>query len=429
MITSEMLEFDRNHIWHPYTSMTNPLIVYPVESAVGSRITLTDGRVLIDGMSSWWSAIHGYNVPRLNEALRIQSEKMNHIMFGGLTHQPAIELSQLLIKITPKPLQHIFLADSGSIAVEVALKMAIQYQVNRGKSSKRRFGALRKGYHGDTFGAMSVSDPETGMHHLFGDTIATNHFLPAPTTPFGEQLNGVDRENIHQFFKKNSNELAAILIEPIVQGAGGMRFYSAEYIKELRTLCSENDVLLIADEIATGFGRTGKLFACEHAAIVPDILCLGKALTGGQMTLAATLTTTAVAHQICAEDSVLMHGPTFMANPLACAVALESTKILLESPWQDRVVSIASYLKDSLMHLESVPGVSNVRTLGAIGVIETKTPVIMNHIQPLIVDAGIWIRPFGKLIYTMPAFTIEKNELEKLGESTGHIVKKYLKIN
>jgi len=414
VISQKMIQFDQDHIWHPYTSMTDPLKVYPVESAHGTTILLSDGRSLIDGMSSWWSTIHGYNNQRLNDAIKIQSEQMNHIMFGGLTHEPAIKLAQMLVEITPEPLQHVFLADSGSIAVEVAMKMALQYQFSKKKFKKCRFGALRKGYHGDTFGAMSVSDPETGMHSLFGNSVVKQLFLNRPESLFGKQLQESDKINLNNFFEQNSSELAAIIVEPIVQGAGGMHFYSAEYLRELRKLCSLHNVLLIADEIATGFGRTGKLFACEHANITPDIICLGKALTGGQMTLAATITTTEVAFQICSDDNVLMHGPTFMANPLACSVALESTTMLLESPWQERVFAIEQILKKELEKARDMPGISDVRILGAIGVIETISPVNLKLLQPLFVDAGIWVRPFGKLVYVMPAYIIEEENLKFL---------------
>lgn len=424
MISAEMLEFDQKHIWHPYTSMTHPIEAYPVESAKGVEITLSDGTVLIDGMSSWWSAIHGYNHPRLNGALIAQSRKMNHMMFGGLTHEPAIELSRLLIEITPDLLQHIFLADSGSISVEVAMKMALQYFFNKEETKKTRFAALRNGYHGDTFGAMSVCDPVTGMHSLFSDTIQKQLFLPSPSSPFGEELNDKDRDDLHTFFADHHGELAALILEPVVQGAGGMRFYSAEYLKEVRLLCDRYQVLLIADEIATGFGRTGKLFACEYAEITPDILCVGKSLTGGQMSLAATLTTTKVANTVCAGDSVLMHGPTFMGNPLACAVALESTRLLLEGEWERRVAEISNLLRYGLEPAREIEGVRDVRCIGAIGVIELEKPVDMKIVQDLFVQEGIWIRPFGKLIYTMPPFIITDEQCRILTAKIIRVVQK-----
>jgi len=420
------IQFDREHIWHPYTSATKPQKQFLVESAQGVVLHMADGKELIDGMSSWWSAIHGYNHPVLNEALLAQSQKMNHVMFGGLTHQPAIELSRLLIEITPEPLQHIFLADSGSISVEVAMKMALQYQFNSGKTEKRRFGSLCNGYHGDTFGAMSLSDPITGMHSLFEGSIQKQIFITAPSTPFGEPLNETDAKALNRFFLNHHTELAAIILEPIVQGAGGMRFYSAEYLTEVKRLCELHDVLLIIDEIATGFARTGKLFASEHSDICADILCLGKALTGGQMTLAATLTTKEVAHGVCKGDSVLMHGPTFMGNPLACAVAVASCKLLLESDWQNRIETINTVLSSELSKAQEIDGVQEVRTLGAIGVIELEESVDMTIIQPMFVDAGVWIRPFGKLVYTMPPYTISEAELQTLTEKMVEVVREYL---
>ncbi len=424
-----LIQYDREHIWHPYTSATNPRKQFLVESAQGVMLELADGQVLIDGMSSWWSAIHGYNNLVLNEALIKQSRKMNHVMFGGLTHEPAIELSKLLIDITPDPLQHIFLADSGSISVEVAMKMALQYQFNRDKKEKKRFGSLRNGYHGDTFGAMSLCDPVTGMHSLFDGSIQKQLFLPAPSTPFGEKLNEKDRKDLERFFNNHHTELAAVIVEPIVQGTGGMRFYSAEYLVELRRLCNEYDTLLIFDEIATGFGRTGTLFASEHADICSDILCIGKALTGGQMTLAATLTTKKVALGVCKGDSVLMHGPTFMGNPLACSVAVASCKLLLESDWVSKIDKINLILRSELSKADSIEGVKEVRTLGAIGVIELNESVDMEIIQPMFVEAGVWVRPFGKLVYTMPPYIITENELKTLTQKMVSVVQEYLKTS
>ncbi len=425
MITKEMLEFDKKHIWHPYTSATKPIEAYPVESADGVMLTLSNGDKLIDGMSSWWSAIHGYNHPRLNEALRLQSEKMNHVMFGGLTHEPAIALSQLLLEITPEPLQHIFLADSGSISVEVAMKMALQYQLNSGFAEKKRFGSLRSGYHGDTFGAMSVCDPVTGMHTLFAESITPQYFLPTPETPFNEPLLERDETALNLFFEQYHSELSAVILEPIVQGAGGMRMYSPEYLTRVRGLCDKYNILMIADEIATGFGRTGKLFACEHAGIAPDILCIGKALTGGQMTLAATLATSKVAKGVCTGDSVLMHGPTFMGNPLACAVALASTKLLLSTDWEKKVKKIESILTKELSVLKCHEDINEVRVLGAIGAIELKTTINMKVIQPLFVEHGIWLRPFGKVIYTMPPYIISDEELVILTTKIVTVINSY----
>ena len=426
MLNHEMLDFDRDHIWHPYTSMTNPLQVYGVEKAEGVKIYLNNGHVLIDGMSSWWSAIHGYNHPEINRAIIEQSKKTNHIMFGGLTHEPAINLAKLLLKITPQEYNHIFFADSGSIAVEVALKMAIQYHQNCGNKDKTKFLSLRNGYHGDTFAAMSVSDPENGMHSLFADSLITQYHIPAPTTPFNEPINRQDKDNLESYFEQHHNKVAGLILEPIVQGAGGMRFYSAEFIEYARKLCDKYDVLLILDEIATGFGRTGKLFAQEYTNIKGDILCIGKALTGGQMTLAATLSTTKVAETVSLHNNVLMHGPTFMANPLACAVALKSTQLLLESDWKKRISNIEKILKEKLFEAKKISGVADVRVLGAIGVIELKENVDMKRLQPMFVDAGIWIRPFGKLIYTMPPYIISDEELSFLCEKMIEVVRNYL---
>ena len=409
-----MDQFDRNHIWHPYTSMTNPLPTYEVESAVGVRLKLKDGRELIDGMSSWWCMIHGYNHPALNAAATEQLAKMSHVMFGGITHEPAMALADKLLQITPPELNKVFFSDSGSVSVEVALKMALQYWQAQGQTKKTRMLTIRGGYHGDTFGAMAVTDPVNGMHSLFNHVSPQHLFAPRPSTPFGQILQKDDLDEFTRLIETHNDEIAAVILEPIVQGAGGMWFYSPEYLTEVALLCKQHNVLLIADEIATGFGRTGTLFACEHANIVPDILCVGKALTGGYMSLAATLTSDRVAETISASGGVLMHGPTFMANPLACAVANASIDLLLDSPWQQRIQLMESQLDAELHPLVEHQNVSSVRVLGGIGVVETVRPVDVAAMQALFIDLGVWIRPFGHLIYLMPPYVITSCELSEL---------------
>ena len=409
------LNFDQQHIWHPYTSSTNPLPCYPVVSAQGVKIGLEGGHQLIDGMASWWSAIHGYNHPALNDAAKKQIDSMSHVMFGGLTHQPAIDLSKSLIEMTPEGLERVFLADSGSVAVEVAMKMALQYWACQGNKTKHRFITPRNGYHGDTFAAMSVCDPVTGMHSLFQESLPKQLFAPAPQTRFDQHWNEDEMDSLHQMIKQHHHELAALILEPIVQGTGGMRIYHPEYLKACRSLCDEYGVLLICDEIATGFGRTGKLFACEYADISPDIMCLGKGLTGGYMTLAATLCSEDVAIGVCqGEPGVFMHGPTYMGNPLACAVANASLEIIKTGQWQQQVSTIEQQLKEQLLPLKTLDSVADTRVLGAIGVVETKQNIDVATIQKHFVSQGVWIRPFGKLVYIMPPYIISSDELGTL---------------
>ncbi|HJP38740.1 MAG: adenosylmethionine--8-amino-7-oxononanoate transaminase [Gammaproteobacteria bacterium] len=411
---SELIEFDRAHIWHPYTSITDPLENFVVESAAGVRIRLQGGQELIDGMASWWCAIHGYNHPQLNRAVQEQLGRMAHVMFGGLTHEPAVQLAKALIEMTPPPLQQVFFADSGSVAVEVAIKMALQFHAAQGRPTANRLMTIRGGYHGDTFGAMAVCDPVNGMHEKFAPLLTRHLFLDRPATRFGECVAEAEIEAVEKQMRQNHDEIAALILEPIVQGAGGMWFYSADYLHEIAALCARYDILLIADEIATGFGRTGRMFACEHAGIVPDILCLGKALTGGYMTLAATLTTERVARGVSADDGVLAHGPTFMANPLAAAVAGESIRLLQLSSWQQRIASIESQLNNELAGYTDHPSVRDVRVLGAIGVVECNHPIDVSKVQQRFVAAGVWLRPFNNLVYLMPPYIIEPQDLRQL---------------
>jgi len=416
--------FEAAHVWHPYASMLGAAAAYPVKRADGVFLELEDGRRLIDGMASWWCAIHGYNVPELNAAIENQLHDMAHVMFGGLTHQPAADLARKLLEIAPANMNHVFFSDSGSVAVEVAIKMALQYWQAQNRAEKNRLLTIRGGYHGDTFGAMSVCDPVSGMHHLFSGLLARQCFADAPTASTDDAWSEAQITSFESEIKTHHSELAAVILEPIVQGAGGMRFYAPEFLRRVRALCKAYNVLLICDEIATGFGRTGTLFACEQASIEPDIMCIGKALTGGYMSLAATLCSKQVCDGIHQDGSgVLMHGPTFMANPLACAVALASIDLLLTSPWQQRVMAIEQQLQQQLEPCRALDSVADVRIKGAIGVIEMQAPINVAQVQKRLIDQGVWLRPFGKLLYTMPPFVMTPDQLSRITTAMTQVCK------
>jgi adenosylmethionine-8-amino-7-oxononanoate aminotransferase len=412
---ADLVDRDRTRVWHPYAPMPAAMPPVAVDGAAGTRLHLADGRQVVDGMSSWWAAIHGYRHPVLDDAVRSQLDTAAHVMFGGLTHAPAVELAELLVEVAPAGLQHVFLADSGSVSVEVAIKMALQYARGTGRPKRSRLLTVRGGYHGDTLGCMSVCDPVTGMHSMFAEVLPRQHFAPVPGPRHGEPWDPAHLAGLEELLADHDEEIAAVILEPIVQGAGGMRFYASEYLAGVRRLCDDHDVLLIADEIATGFGRTGELFACDHAGISPDIMCVGKALTGGYLTMAAVLCTEEVAAGVSAADSgALMHGPTFMANPLAAAVAGASVRLLLSRPWRDEVARIESRLRTGLAPATGSTGVADVRVLGAIGVIETVEPVPMETAQQILLDRGVWLRPFGRLLYTMPPYVSSDDDVDAI---------------
>ncbi|MGY8907965.1 adenosylmethionine--8-amino-7-oxononanoate transaminase [Candidatus Njordibacter sp. Uisw_056] len=426
MTPEQLIALDQQYVWHPYASMDNPPPAYPVIGAQGVRLTLADGQELIDGMASWWCAVHGYNHPYLNQAMKLQIDDMSHVMFGGITHQPAVSLAKRLVDLTPPGLDKVFFADSGSVAVEVAIKMALQYWHSKAQANKNRMLTIRNGYHGDTFGAMAVCDPINGMHSLFASVLPQHYFVNAPPMGFDRALQDGDLTELEDKMRDHQNEIAALILEPIVQGAGGMRFYSPQWLKGAADLCKQYNILLIADEIATGFGRSGALFACDHAQVQPDIMCLGKAITGGTMSFAATLTTEEIATSISrGEASCFMHGPTFMANPLACAVANASLDLLEHSDWKGQVRGLNEGLNRLLQPAKLLVYVEDVRVLGAIGVIQVTQAVDLGIIQKMFVAEGIWVRPFGKLVYVMPPYVMSPEDLTLLCNGMLRVLARY----
>ena len=426
MTPAQLIALDQQHVWHPYASMDNPPPAYPVVSAHGVRLTLADRQELIDGMASWWCAVHGYNHPYLNAAMHQQISDMSHVMFGGITHAPAVTLAKRLVDLTPKGLDKVFFADSGSVAVEVAIKMALQYWHSQHQAKKNRMLTIRNGYHGDTFGAMAVCDPVNGMHSLFASVLPQHHFVDAPPMGFDRPLETDDLTELEDKMRQYQHEIAALILEPIVQGAGGMRFYSPQWLRGAAKLCKQYNILLIADEIATGFGRSGALFACDHAQVQPDIMCLGKAITGGTMSFAATITTHEIATSISrGEASCFMHGPTFMANPLACAVANASLDLLEQSDWKNQVDGINKGLHRLLRPAIDLPYVKDVRVLGAIGVIQVTQTVDLGIIQKMFVEDGVWVRPFGKLVYVMPPYVMSPEDLALLCKGILRVLARY----
>ncbi|MGP3988234.1 adenosylmethionine--8-amino-7-oxononanoate transaminase [Streptomyces sp. 3N207] len=417
--TGALLALDRQHVWHPYAPMpgtSDPLVV---ESASGVRLRLAEPaygqRELVDGMSSWWSAIHGYRHPVLDEAARDQLGRMSHVMFGGLTHEPAVRLAARLAEVSPGELEHVFLCDSGSVSVEVAVKMCLQHWRSLGRPEKRRLLTWRGGYHGDTWQPMSVCDPQGGMHHLWSGALPVQVFADAPPPGFAAEPDEEYIAHLHKVVEQHAHELAAVIVEPVVQGAGGMRFHSPGYVRALREVCDEHGVLLVLDEIATGFGRTGELFAAQHAGITPDVMCVGKALTGGYVSMAATLCTPRVAEGIARGSvPVLAHGPTFMGNPLASAIAGASLDLLLSQDWQAEVRRVGDGLRAGLAEAAELPGVREVSVLGAIGVVRLDHEVDLAAATRAAVSAGVWLRPFRDMVYAMPPYVTDDADVARI---------------